>query len=56
MFVLVSTDQSQLRKSSSTIDQIIRLESAVREAFVKREHLVSVYFDLEKAYDTTWRY
>ena len=37
-------------------DQIIRLESAVREAFVKREHLVSVYFDLEKAYDTTWRY
>ena len=53
---IITAYQSGFRKSRSTIDQIIRLESAVREAFVKREHLVSVYFDLEKAYDTTWRY
>ena len=44
-----------LVKIRSTIDQIIRLESAVLEAFINREHLVSVYFDLVKAYDTTWR-
>ena len=25
----------------------------VREGFLKREHVVSVFFDLEKAYDTT---
>ena len=53
---IITAYQSGFRKNRSTIDQIIRLESAVREAFVKREHLVSVYFDLEKAYDTTWRY
>ena len=53
---IITAYQSGFRISRSTIDQIIRLESAVREAFVKREHLVSVYFDLEKAYDTTWRY
>ena len=53
---IITAYQSGFRKSRSTIDQIIRLESAVREASVKREHLVSVYFDLEKAYDTTWRY
>ena len=53
---IITAYQSGFRKSRSTIDQIIRLESAVRDAFVKREHLVSVYFDLEKAYDTTWRY
>ena len=53
---IITAYQSGFRKSRSTIDKIIRLESAVREAFVKREHLVSVYFYLEKAYDTTWRY
>ena len=37
--------------SRSTIYQI-RIN---RETFIKREHLVAVYFDLEKAYDTTWR-
>ena len=31
-------------------------ESAIREAFVKKQHLVAVFFDLEKAYDTTWCY
>ena len=28
----------------------------MREAFIKKEHLVAVFFDLEKAYDTTWKY
>jgi ribonuclease HI len=32
------------------------LESAIREAFARKHHLVAVFFDLEKAYDTTWRY
>ena len=53
---IITAYESGFRKNRSTIDQIIRLESAVREAFIKREHLVSVYFELEKAYDTTWRY
>ena len=35
---------------------MIRLETFIRDAFVNREHVVSVFFDLEKAYDTTWRY
>ena len=25
----------------------------VREGFLNREHVVSIFFDLEKAYDTT---
>ena len=48
--------QSGFRKSRSTTDQLVRLESYIREAFVRREHVVSVFFDLEKAYDTTWKY
>ena len=34
----------------------MRLESAVRETFINKVHLVTIYFDLEKAYDTTWKY
>jgi ribonuclease HI len=44
-----------LRKRSTT-DHLVRLESAIRGAFVNSEHLISIFFDLEKAYDTTWRY
>ena len=28
----------------------------MREAFVRGEHAVAVFFDLEKAYDTTWKH
>ena len=53
---IITAYQSGFRKKRSTIDQIIRLESAVREAFINNDHLVAVYFDLEKAFDTTWKY
>ena len=35
---------------------LVRLETFIREAFIKKEHLVTIFFDLEKAYDTTWKY
>ena len=31
-------------------------ETFIRDGFVKKEHVVAVFFDLEKAYDTTWKY
>lgn len=48
--------QSGFRKQRNTNDHLIRLESFIREGFVRRQHVVSVFFDLEKAYDTTWKY
>ncbi|GFT03178.1 probable RNA-directed DNA polymerase from transposon X-element [Trichonephila clavipes] len=48
--------QSGFRKGRSTLDNIIQLESKIRNAFVRRNHLVSIFFDIEKAYDRTWRY
>jgi len=48
--------QSGFRKNRSTTDQLIRLESYIREAFIRREHVVLVFFDLENAYDLTWKY
>ena len=34
----------------------MRFETYIRNAFAKNEHVVSIFFDLEKAYDTTWKY
>ncbi|GFW95644.1 probable RNA-directed DNA polymerase from transposon X-element [Trichonephila clavipes] len=48
--------QSGFRKGRSTLDNIIMLKNKVRNAFVRRNHLVSIFFDIEKAYDRTWRY
>ena len=44
------------RKRLSTVDHLVRLENAIQDAFLARKHLVAVFFDLEKAYDMTWRY
>ena len=53
---IITPEHGGFRKQRSTTDHIIRLESFVREAFVNRQHAVAVFFDLEKAYDTAWRY
>ncbi|GFT37498.1 probable RNA-directed DNA polymerase from transposon X-element [Trichonephila clavipes] len=52
----ISPLQSGFRKGRSTLDNLVFLESQIRGAFVRRNHLVSLFFDIEKAYDRTWRY
>jgi len=53
---IITKMQSGFRKHRSTTDQLIRLETFVREAFIQKQHGVTVFFDLKKAYDTTWKY
>ena len=48
--------QSGFRTDRSTNDNLVRLETFIRDAFIKKEHVVAVFLDLEKAYNTTWRY
>ena len=48
--------QCGFRKNRTTIDHLVRLESFIRNGFINNQHVVSVFFDLEKAYDTTWKY
>ena len=50
---LISRNQAGFRKNHSTNDHLVRLESFIHDAFVKKEHCVAIFFDLEKAYDTT---
>ena len=53
---LITNFQCGFRSKRSTADHLVCLETFVREAFIKKEHLTAVFFDLEKAYDTTWKY
>ena len=52
----ISQFQSGFRSDRSTTDNLVKLETFICDAFIKKEHVVAVFFDLEKAYDTTWRY
>merc|ERR1711895_172989 len=36
-------------------ERLVRLEDSIRKTFQRDEHFISVFFDLEKAYDMTWR-
>ena len=40
----------------SAPDSLIRLSSDIAEALAEREQLVCIFFDMKKAYNTTWRY
>jgi hypothetical protein len=53
---IITNFQSGFRKQRSTNDQLVRLETFIRETCVNKQHLVSIFFDLEKAYDSTWKY
>ena len=48
---LITNVQTGFRKRRGTIDHLIQLET-----FIRKQHLTAVFFDLEKAYDTTWKY
>lgn len=44
------------RNNRSTMDHQIRLESYIREVFIRIERVATVFFDLEKSYENTWEY
>ena len=48
---LITNMQMAFRKRRGTIDHLIWLET-----FIRKQHLTAVFFVLEKAYDTTWKY
>ncbi|GFW53320.1 putative RNA-directed DNA polymerase from transposon X-element [Trichonephila clavipes] len=52
LFLLYRVDSAR----ADPLGNLVFLESQIRDAFVRRNHLVSLFFDIEKAYDRTWRY
>ena len=54
--MVITEYQSGCRRRRSTVDNLVTLETSIRDAFVGRKHLVSIFFYLEKAYDTTCKH
>ena len=48
--------QASFRKNRSANDQLVRFESLLRDAFINKDHVLSIFFDLEKVYDTEWKH
>ena len=53
---LLTNVQCGFRSRRNTVDHLVGFETFCREAFIHNQHLVSVFFYLEKAFDTTWKY
>ena len=52
---LITPFQFGFRKNRSTLDPLFRLSNQIQQGFAMQRQTVGVFFDLEKAYDTTWR-
>ena len=52
---LLSNRQFGFRKNRSTLDPLSLLTREIQNAMAIQSQSVAVFFDLEKAYDTTWR-
>ena len=44
----ISRFQSGFRSARSTTDNLVRLETFIRDAFIKKEHVVAVFFIWKK--------
>ena len=53
---LITEYQSGFRSQRNSIDHPIQVETFIGEDSIKKEHLVADIFNLEKAYNTTWKY
>ena len=53
---LVAGFRGGFGRRRGAVGRLVRFESFIRDAFVGRGHLVSVFFGLGKACDAAWRY
>ena len=53
---ILDRSQCGFRKHRSTTNHLVSLERYLRDAFAQRQQAVGLFFDLEKAYETTWQY
>lgn len=53
---LLINEQSGFRQNRSSIDNILDLESDIHEALGTKQECVAIFFDLQRAFDTAWRF
>ena len=47
----ISLGAVRFRKILSTAYHLVRFDSSIRNAFAEKEHVIAIFFNLEKAYD-----
>ena len=52
----ISRHQFGFRRMRGTEDSLACVESMILGAFQRKKHIVGIFFDIAKAYDTTWRF
>ena len=53
-YKILDRSQCGFRKHRSTTDHLVSFGRYLRDAFAQRQQAVGLFFDLEKAYETTW--
>ena len=53
---VINPTQSGFRHNRSTTDNLVSLDSAIQKSMADKQHFIAVFFDIQKAYDTVWRY
>lgn len=53
---LLTAHQCGYQKHHSATDQLVHLENALQNSFIEGNHMISVLFNLEKAFNKMWRY
>ena len=53
---ILTNKQNGFRNYRTTQNHLIRLKSFIWEGFIKKEHVVSIFFYMEKAYDIPWKH
>ena len=53
---LFTNFQCSFRSRRSKMDHVVRLETSIREAIIQKQHLIAIFFDLEKVHETIWKY
>ncbi|XP_025416794.1 uncharacterized protein LOC112688000 [Sipha flava] len=55
-FNLLSPNQHGFRKSHSTSDCYVKIETEILESYANKQTMIIISLDLQKAYDTVWRH
>ena len=53
---MLALELYSFRENHSTAYHLVHFDSYIRNAFAKKEHVIAIFFGLEKAYDTTWKH
>ena len=53
---LTSPLQFGFKRNRSTLDPLFRLSNQIQQGFSNKCQTIGVFFDMEKAYDSTWRF